>query len=187
MTELANQIISKMLDREPTAEEYRRLNKLLKLLPDAMRSSPGAMADVAMRIAFQSQVEETLRSASWSAQQEIHRNLPARVDAAAVDALNRIRDTIPANAADASSRLLKLTTIWMIAIFLTVGPAGFIVGQAFNQSRQESQRAALMVDRSRCVDAAIGRLAVLDRRSGNRGTEQLDSHRHNLLECLAEP
>jgi hypothetical protein len=186
VTDLADKIIRDMLRRSPTAEDYRRINDILNVLPDSIRSSPAAMFDIVMRTEFQRQLEETLKQASWAAQQRIHEDLPKRVDEAAIRALNKIRDLLPFDAADSARRMYKWAAIAMAITFVITWIPAYMLGQEKVHDDHAAAQAIVEGRRNRCIDAAVGRIAVADRSRSNPGSTALQVVRHNLLDCIAE-
>jgi hypothetical protein len=186
VSDLANKIIREALRRSPTAEDYRRINDMLNVLPDSIRSSPAAIFDIVMRTEFQRQLEETIKQAGWAAQQRIHEDLPKRVDEAALRALNKIRDLLPLDAADSARRMYKWAAIAMAITFVITWIPAYYLGQDKVHNDHAAAQAVVEVERNRCIDAAIGRIAVADRSRVNHGSGSLQVVSHDLRECIAK-
>jgi hypothetical protein len=186
MSSIADQIIRQVLQRQPTAEDYRRMDAILSLYPPEVRSSPGAMVDVAVRIEFHRQLEETIKQAGWSAQQRIHEDLPKRVEQAAIQALNKMRDLMPFDAADSARRMYKCAAIAMAITFMITFIPAYVLGQQAAQRGFEANEAAAHSERNRCVDAAIGGMAVAELSRANSGSAALQVIRNELLACIAK-
>lgn len=186
MSSTAEQIIRQVLSRQPTAEDYRRVEQIISLYPPEARSSPGAMVDVAVRVEFQHQLEETIKQASWAAQQRIHEDLPQRVDAAAIRALNKMRDLLPFDAADSARSMYKWAAIAMAITFVITWIPAYMLGQQAVRRDQANVQAIVETERDRCIDAAIGRIAVADRSRANPGSTALQVVHHDLLACIAK-
>ncbi|MEO1968422.1 MAG: hypothetical protein ABGW87_06885 [Sphingomonadaceae bacterium] len=186
MKHLADDIVRKFLERQPTPKEYRDIAELLDLAPIEMRESPAAVFQVVMLIASIQQQRETLKEATWEAQQKVHHDLPNRIDEAAYKALNKMRDLLPINAKDTTRRIMKVVTLCVVSVGLLCGVAGYIVGAKHERNFNASSHAASDLEFARCVDAASGAFAESYRRGIRKAPVSSDIVRYDLGACAAE-
>lgn len=184
--DLADTILRGFLRREPSGEDYKRIDQLAAALPHEMQDSPAVMADVILRAATLRRMEELVQTATFEAQQRIHRDLPERVDDAATQALRHIRDKLPVDSADRFGRLLKIGTIWTVMV-VTVGlTAGWIGANRSNDRYHMAHQAATDSQFNRCVDAAIGAAAGVTDKSGGGARYDPAVFRDYARSCAAE-
>lgn len=186
MSDLAKQIMRDVLNRAPTAEDYRQLNQLLDALPVELASSPAAMYEIVGRMNFLQQLEATIETAGRQAQQQIHYDLPIRVEQAALIAVNKIRDTLPRDAAASARRLYKFATMCTLGIAIVTGCAGWVLGANHVEAIQASTHAATDREFARCIDASTAAYATSARRGARSAPVTSDTVRNDLMICAAE-
>ncbi|MFC3786161.1 hypothetical protein GGR90_001671 [Sphingopyxis italica] len=186
MSDLAKQIMRDVLNRAPTAEDYRQLNQLLDALPAEILKSPAAMYEIVGRMNFLQQLEATIQKAGRHAQQQIHHDLPIRVDQAALIAVNKIRDTLPRDAAASARRLYKFATMGTLAIAIVTCSAGWVLGANHVKAKQAATHAASDREFGRCIDASTAAYATSARRGVRPAPVTSDTVRNDLMICAAE-
>lgn len=185
MSSLVEKTIRQALRREPTAEDYRQVNEMLSALPGEMRNSPGVVCEVVLRIEFLRKLEESIQQASWKAQQQIHADLPHRIDEAALRALSKMRSLMPTDASDAARRMLKTAALFVAVAALAAGVWGYVMGQYMTRRAVAARQTTIQAERSHCIDAAVGQLAVGSRSSSNPSSSMLATARNDLLACVS--
>jgi hypothetical protein len=186
MSDLARQIMQKILRRAPTAEDYRQLNEFLDDLPVEMASSPAVLYEIVCRMHFLQQLEAAIEMAGLHAQQRIHHDLPIRVEQAALIAINKIRDTLPRDAAASARRLYKFATMCTLGIAIVTGCAGWVLGANHVEAIQASTHAATDREFARCIDASTAAYATSARRGVRPAPITSDTVRNDLMICAAE-
>lgn len=168
MIDIADDIVRRLLRRQPTAEDYKRINVFMDHLPPEMRSSPGAIAEIVLRMEGIREFEAILQRASSDAQNRIHHELPERVEKAAERAFNHIRDKLPIDASDRFGRLLKYGSVCAVVIAAIGAAAGWTASNIATARYQMSHQAASELAFSRCVEAAAGAaVQTVDRHGDN--------------------
>lgn len=186
MNDLAAKIIREALGRTATAEDYRRIDEMLRTLPSEITSSPGAMFDIVLRTDYLRQLEETIAKAGREAQQRIHHDLPERTEQAALKALVKIRDSLPMDAAHSAKRMFQAAIIGALIFSTVAGASGWVLGANAAKKAQETTHASSDRELGRCVDAASGAFAN-SYRAGVRSTPiSYDAIRNDLMICGAE-
>lgn len=186
MSNLVDKIIRQALGRESTAEDYRKVHEMLSALPDEMRSSPGVICDIVLRMEFIRKLEATIQQAGWEAQQRIHADLPHRIDDAAYKALNKIRTMMPASAAGAVRGMLMTALVLLTILSLVSSMSGWVLGQNHLQKALVERQRSGQVDVARCVDASIGQVATATSTDSKLLSEHLQSVRSGLLACVEQ-
>ncbi|MFW2831682.1 hypothetical protein [Sphingomonas sp. ID0503] len=149
-------MIRRLLERAPTADDYKRINQLTLDLPDELSRSPGAIAEIILRAEHLRQFEQVVKQASFDAQQRVHADLSQRIDAAALAALAKIRDRMPVDAADRLIRMLRWSVCWTLVVAITFAAAGWML--ASRRAEQTLAEAHALNEElfKACMDEAAG-------------------------------
>lgn len=186
MSSLAEKIMRDVLGRATTAEDYRQLNEMMSALPAEIATSPGAMFELVSRMNFLQQLEVSIAKAGREAQQKIHYDLPARIDQAALQAMIKVRDTLPVDAAHTAKKLYFTTAIGTLVIGIFSCCAGWVLGENHVKAERAVTHAASDRELGRCVDAATGAF-VTSARAGTRPAPiKPETVRNDLMICGAE-
>lgn len=186
MSSLAEQIMRNVLGRATTAEDYRQLNEMMSALPAEIATSPGAMYELVSRMNFLQQLDATIAQAGREAQQKIHRDLPARIDDAALKAMLKVRDTLPVDAAHTAKQLYFTTAVGTLVVSIVACCAGWVLGGNHVKAERAATHAASDRELGRCVDAATGGF-VTSARNGTRPVPiRNETIRNELMICGAE-
>lgn len=184
MSNLIDRTIRLALRREPTAEDYREVHEMLSALPDEMHSSPGIISEIVLRMDYLRKLKAAIEEASRSAQQQIHADLPHRMEEAALKALNKMRTLMPTSAADATRGMLKTAAVLLTTMSFVSSMSGWILGQHFLRKQLIEGHQIAQSDRARCVDASIGQIATGQRSDVDANSKHLQMVRSHLLVCV---
>ncbi|MDG2511069.1 hypothetical protein P7B04_00015 [Sphingobium yanoikuyae] len=179
-------MIRRLLRREPTAEDYKTMNQLIRDLPPELVSSPGVMAEIILRMEHVRELKAIMKQAAFEGQQRIHHDLDARVDRAAISALSRIRDTMPYNADDGAWRLLWIAFYWMVGVAVVAATASWMVAAWYMSPERQAHHAATETEFSRCVNAAAGGFTIGAKSKRDASEARRDMVRNDLMICAAE-
>ncbi|WP_022682556.1 hypothetical protein [Sphingobium bisphenolivorans] len=186
MATLAEKMCIDLLGRQLTGEDYIRMDKILRHLPSEVRDSPGAIAEIILRMENLKQFDAIVQRASFEAQQKIHKDLPRRVEIAAQAALCALRDQLPIDSSDSMRRLYKWGALWM----LSVSVIGFTIGVVFTKwwvSKPEEHHYAIAETAfNRCIDASFGAASTDQRNRRDRSVYDSAEFRNNARICAAE-
>lgn len=156
MKEMISDMFTRLLQRQPNDDEYRKMNELLRELPEEFSTSPGQIAFIVVMTDVLSRFETTVKKASWDAQQRIHADLPQRVEAAAVRALNHLRDVLPIDRSDRFARVFMWTSVLVATVGLFAGGLGFALAQTLDTQALSAQKVFAEQAFVVCLEAADG-------------------------------
>lgn len=186
MKDMVTEMAGRLLRRQPTADEYRTMNELLRELPPEFSSSPAQIAFIVLMTDMLSRFEEIVKKASWDAQQRIHKDLPARVETAALHALNRLRDTLPIDRSDRLSRVFMWTSILVATVGLSAGTLGFAFARSLDVRANATQNVMAERGFSTCMYAAAGAAAIATGKSANAVAYNATIYQARARICAAE-
>jgi len=146
----------RIVGREPTEKDRVMMAKLRTELPHELLGSPAAVADIILRANMLSLLQEKIDGITFSAQQVIHRDLPDRIDKAALAALNKMRDHLPIDTKDSLRRLIQTATVWTVLVCIVAGAGGWMLHGYATAHQQAGQQASMDQAFERCVTAAEG-------------------------------
>lgn len=186
MKDLADEIIRRFLKRQPTSDDYKRINDMLDLFPDEIRSSPGVMIEIVLR------AEGIRKFESIMGQAITERTLRAESDASdlvtkmAVKALAALRDKLPIDSADRMGRLYRFGSIFS-AIVLAIGfAAGWTYSNTSSARFHMTHQAASEAQFSSCIDSAEGAATSDVDRAGTGLRYNPKAYRDYARGCAAE-
>lgn len=189
----ANQLSRQLLGRSLNAGEYRMLNEMLFAVPDELRESPVFLSERILEAKHQSElnrlvhrVEDAIQRASFESVQKLDTDLPARVDRAAISALNKVRDYMPMSGPDALRKAIKISLISFLIVAGFSAYFGFLLGHKATMAYYSPGNAFMDEDLAQCVDAATGAF-VMSARNGEREVfDPADAVRDDLTKCGAQ-
>ena len=186
MKAMTTQMFERLLKRQATDEEYRRMSEFLRALPEEFSNSPAQVASIVIMTENLSQFEAIVKRASWDAQQKIHADLPKRVDAAALHALHHIRDQMPIDASDSMSRMLKWGSIFFATIAFGFFALGFRAADALQDRANATQNVMAEQGFVTCMNAAAGAAAIVNKKSATTAGYDAAIHQARARLCAAE-
>lgn len=185
MSDLVDTMFRELLGRAPSNEDRAAVSRLMIGLPDAIRASPAAVADIILRAEHIRALDDIMQKASWEAQQTIHRDLPQRIDQAAMAALIKLRDQLPVDGSDRIRRLIIAVAGWTAIAVIIAASAGWMTRDYVSDRRQAQHQAAMERAFNNCITAAEG--IAMTSRTGVEGM-RYDSatYRTQARTCAAE-
>lgn len=130
-------------------------------------------------------MKEQVDRLSFDGQQKIHRDLPLRIEQAAMSALVKMRDLLPVDYSDRFRRLIIAVTGWTAIVLFVAASAGWML-RGYVSNRTHAQHQATM-ERAfdDCITAAEG--VAMTSRAGLAGL-RYDSaiYRTQARTCAAE-
>lgn len=168
MSETIRKMFREILDRAPTAEDYRRIDKLRNVLPDRLRDDASFLADVILRAEHIRSLAEVLNDvldrATSCVEKRVAHGIDAKIKEAALDAVRRIADKLPNDPVNLLRRYgyfaigctvtafaLGLLTAWIVvsgypdsraaaAAHEAQGKAGITLGHCLNEAHDIAKR-----------------------------------------------
>lgn len=179
------QVMRRMLGREPTTGEFDEFHRMLSVFPPDIRNSEAAMIFITVVSTQVKALKDIVQNAGWESQQRIHKDLPGRIDEVALAAVRKIRDTIPIDSSDRFQRLLKTATIATAMVLFLGGLFGFALGERAVHHVAGPARSSSEVLFSQCLDAAQGAAAFADSQHGQPGHYDPVVYREEARVCAA--
>lgn len=186
MNDRLQELYKSLFARSMMPDEELRLRRMVQALPREMRDSPAVLCDIILRADHIGQMQRIVQTASFEAQQRIYRDLPLRIDEAALKALNAIRDKIPINSADREIRAMRLLIAWsvfliaIIAFFTVASTRWWLLHDGYTHQAATDQAF------DRCVVATTASLTDIGALPTKRREAAVIALRNGLGQCAAE-
>ena len=156
MTESMEDMIVRILGRDATREDAARIKEITRNLPSSYVQSPAAMAGVVLMAGFLQQMHEEFTELLHKGSERFSKELPQRVDQAAIGALNMMRDKLPMNAHDTVTRMMKWLAFSTLVVFVIAAIAGWVAHGTITHRDNIQHQAASEQIFTGCMDAAAG-------------------------------
>jgi hypothetical protein len=179
-----------LLDRTPSAEDYRWLHRLSSVLPHDLRDSPAFLSDVVLRTEHIRCLKDAVASAAVSSDTAVQAALERRINEVILIVAKRLQDKMPSDPVNSLRRLWHTAFAWTLFVVVLTGVSTwtFLViipeGKAVRQGLQLRTEAATAL--GQCLDEAHN-LAKSRRGSSPKGRQLADHEERNAVSvCAAE-
>ena len=149
-------MMHQLLGPNPSPEVRALVLRLVLNLPPEILGSPAAVADIVLRADMLCELKSEITRFSWQEQQRIHKGLPDRIDAAALGAINKMRDYLPIDTKDSLNRLLKTAFVWTAFVLFIGASAGWMLNSYSSKRAATSNQAGAEREFNVCIYAAEG-------------------------------